>query len=92
MMMTFFVENYGYYMDQELLAASAGYVRDSFVMTSLDQFSEFEHLERILLDAVCSDPVEYDEMSLENPTSMSKKYQKYQKGPYVPEPHYHCEK
>ena len=92
MMMTFFVENYGYYMDQELLAASAGYVRDSFVMTSLDQFSEFEHLERILLDAVCSDPVEYDEMSLENPTSMSKKYQKYQKEPYVPEPHYHCEK
>ena len=40
MMMTFFVEHYGYYMDQELLAASAGYVRDSFVMASLDQFSE----------------------------------------------------
>ena len=25
------------------MAASAGYVRDSFVMASLDQFSEFEH-------------------------------------------------
>ena len=36
MMMTFFVEHYGYYMDQELMAASAGYVRDSFVMASLD--------------------------------------------------------
>ena len=43
MMMTFFVEQHGYFMDQELLAASAGYVRDSFVMASLDQFSEYEH-------------------------------------------------
>ena len=31
MMMTFFVEYHGYFMDQELMAASAGYVRDSFV-------------------------------------------------------------
>jgi len=44
MLLTFFVEHHGYYMDQELLAASAGYVRDSFVMASLDQFSEYEHL------------------------------------------------
>ena len=66
MMMTFFVEHHGYYMDQELLAASAGYVRDAFVMASLDQVSEFEHLERILLDAVCSDVVDYDETSLES--------------------------
>ena len=39
MMMTLFVEHYGYYMDHELMAASAGYVRDSFVMASLDQVS-----------------------------------------------------
>ena len=56
MMLTFFVEHYGYFMDQELLAESAGYVRDSFVMASLDQFSEYEHLERILMDAVCDNP------------------------------------
>ena len=55
-------------MDQELMAASAGYVRDSFVMASLDQFSEFEHLERILLDAVCDEPIDYSEESLEEPT------------------------
>ena len=42
MMMTLFVEHYGYYMDHELMAASAGYVRDSFVMASLDQISEYE--------------------------------------------------
>lgn len=92
MMMTFFVDYHGYYMDQELLAASAGYVRDAFVMASLDQFSEFEHLERILLDAVCSDPIEYDEASLDaEGMEPPEKYRKYQKEPYTPEPHYRRE-
>ena len=59
MMINFFVEYHGYYVDQELMAANAGYVRDSFVMASLDQFSEFEHLERIMLGVVCDEPVDY---------------------------------
>lgn len=91
MMMSLFVEHHGFYMDHELLAASAGYVRDSFVMASLGQFSEFEHLEKILLDAVCSDPVSYEETS-DSPrvegSSKAEKYTKYQKEPYKPEPHY----
>ena len=93
MMLTFFVEHYGYYMDQELLAESAGYVRDSFVMASLDQFSECEHLERILMDAVCDEPVEYDISSLdtEQKTDRAEKYKKYQKEHYTPEPHYRRE-
>lgn len=37
MMMTLFVEHYGFYMDHELLAASAGYVRDSFVMCLINR-------------------------------------------------------
>ena len=78
-------------MDQELMAASAGYVHDSFVMASLDQFSEFEHLERILLDAVCDEPIDYSEESLEEPAEIPEKYRKYQKEPYVPEPHYRRE-
>lgn len=94
MMMTMFVEHYGYYMDQELMSASAGYVRDSFVMASLDQVSEYEHLEKILMDAVCEEPIQYDEDALaplpeEKPRS--EKYRKYQKEPYVPEPHYQRE-
>jgi len=95
MLLTFFVEHYGIYMDQELLAASAGYVRDSFVMASLDQFSEYEHLERILLDAVCAKPVLYDAVSLEASSELgtfSEKYKKYQKGKYIPQPHYKREK
>lgn len=91
MMMTLFVEHYGYYMDHDLLAASAGYVRDAFVMASIDQFSEYEHLERILLDAVCTQAPAYDESSLlaaEAQEEQQERYRKYQKEPYIPQPHY----
>ena len=90
MMLTFFVEKYGYYMDQELMAASAGYVRDAFVMASLGQNSEYEHLERILLDAVCDKPVTYDEESVGQTSGdcTDHRYRKYQKEKYEPQPHY----
>lgn len=89
MMLTMFVEQHGYYMDHELLAASAGYVRDSLVMASLDQFSEYEHLERILLDAVCTEPIVYSIQSLDTgKAEIQEKYRKYQKEKYVPQPHY----
>lgn len=54
MMMMFFAEHHGYSVDQTLLMSSAGSIRDSLVMASLDQFSEFEPLEKLLLDIVCS--------------------------------------
>ena len=91
MMLTFFVEHHGYYMDQELMAASAGYVRNAFVMASLDEYSEYEHLEKILLDAVCDEPIEYDDASLDAAASgngNNEKYKKYQKEQYEPQPHY----
>lgn len=91
MMLTFFVEHYGYYMDQELLAQSAGYVRDSLVMASLEQFSEYEHLEKILLDAVCAEPVEYALSSLNDENEQHQKYKKYKREHYTPEPHYRRE-
>lgn len=92
MMMTFFVEEHGYYMDQELMAQSAGYVRDSFVMASLEQFSEYEHLERILLDAICDEPVEYDlDLPDNDKEQIPKRYRKYQREKYTPEPHYQRE-
>ena len=86
MLMTLFVEAHGYFFDKDLLAASAGYVRDSFVMASIDQFSEFEHLERILLDAICSEPVEVQDTELPR-SELHEKYTKYQKEPYTPAPH-----
>ena len=91
MMLTFFAEQHGYYMDQELMAESAGYVRDAFVMASLEQYAEREHLERILLDAVCDEPILYDEDSLKSIESAQRRrerYQKYKNEDYVPQPHY----
>lgn len=93
MLLTFFVEHYGYYMDQELLAQSSGYVRDAFVMASLDQFSEYDHLEKILLDAVCCEPIEYsDALEGQADKQSGERYQKYQKEKYIPEPHYQRER
>lgn len=65
MMMTFFIEAHGYYLNQELLRESAGYVRNSFVMTSIGKYAEYEHLERILLDAICNEPTEIGRNEIE---------------------------
>ncbi len=88
MLMTFFVEHYDYYFDQDLLAASAGYVRNAFVLASLDQYSEFEHLEKILLDAICTEPMDYvDDLDQEDAVSQGEKYRKYQSEDYKPVAH-----
>lgn len=86
MLLTFFVEAHGYFFDKDLLAACAGYVRDSLVMASIDQFSEPEHLERILLDAVCTEAIPSEDTA-EPEISAHEKYAKYQKEPYRPSPH-----
>lgn len=56
-MMMFFAEHYGYSVDQTLLVSNAGSIRDALVMASLDQFSEFERLEQLLLDIVHGTPI-----------------------------------
>lgn len=86
MLITFFVEHYGYYFDQNLLAESAGYVRDSFVLASIGEHSEYEHLERILQDAISETPV--DEIDTDYSNDMkSEKYEKYKTKDYKPSPH-----
>lgn len=91
MLMTFFVEHYGYYFDQELISQSAGYFRDALVMASLDQFSEYEHLEKILNDAICTEPIE-DTMSESKNNRKREKYEKYKYKDYKPAPHEYVEK
>lgn len=87
MLMTFFVEHYGYYFDQELLAASAGYVRNALVLASLGEHSEFEHIERILLDAVSTEPILVDGDANQESSASDPKYEKYRIGHYIPKPH-----
>ena len=84
MMLTLFVEHYGYYIDKELLAESAGYVRNSFVLASFGQYSEYEHLEKILLDAISETPIQYAEY---DDISVTEKYTKYNTEKYEPTKH-----
>ena len=87
MLMNFFVEYYGYFFDQELMADSAGYVRNSFVLACLGEHSEFEHLDRILKEAISTEPINYDkrrELSKE-------KREKYKSDNYIPVKHEYLE-
>lgn len=90
MMMTFFIEHYGYCFDQNLIAESAGYVRDSFVLASLGEHSEYEHLEKILLDAICTEPVDYDYITAVD-TNKKERYEKYKSKDYTPTKHEYME-
>lgn len=85
MLMTFFIESHGYYFDKELLAASAGYVRNSFVLASLNEYSEYQHLEKILNDAIKTQPDNFNDLDLTE-ISDSKKSE-YAIDEYVPREH-----
>ena len=89
MLITFFVEHYGYYFDQELISANAGYVRNSFVLASLGKYSEYEDLETILCDAICIEPVEYSAEEMQE--NKNEKYNKYDNGDYEPTKHEYIE-
>jgi Protein involved in cell division len=87
MLMTFFIEHYGFFVDQELLAESAGYVRNAFVMANLDKYAEYEHLEHILRDAVSLTPIQYSDDEDDAISSTAEKYSQYKSGDYKPIPH-----
>ena len=90
MMLAFFAEKYGYYFDYELMAASAGYVRNAFVLCCFGEYSEYEHLEKILLDAISTEPIDETEGNTDIPESRSSKYEKYYTD-YKPTPHEYVE-
>jgi len=86
--MTFFVEYYGLYFDQELLAASAGYVRKSFVLACWGEHSEYDHLERILIDTISSEPIpQVDNLDIAFNSDRAEVYKKYSTEDYQPIPH-----
>lgn len=88
MLLTFFVEAHGYFFDQDLMVQSAGYVRNAFVLASLGKNAEYQHLEKILMDAITTEPPLISEDSGESEGSQTR-YEKY-KTDYQPTKHeYH---
>lgn len=90
MLITFFAEHYGYYFDQELMSANAGYVRNSFVLASLGEHSEYNDLEVILCDAISDEPIDYTDDTDTNSVKLEK-YSKYDNGNYEPTKHEYIE-
>lgn len=87
-LLVLFIESYGYYVDKLLLAKSAGYVRNAFVLASFDQNSEYVYLERILKDAICTEPIAYNDEGKRIVSPISKsKYKKYNSENYKAKPH-----
>lgn len=91
MLIALFAEHYGYYFDYELMAASAGYVRNAFVLCCFGKYSEFEHLEKILLDAISTEPIEDTDKIEEATEEKTSKYEKYYTEDYKPTPHEYIE-
>lgn len=78
-MMIFFAEHYGYSVDQSFLEDGLGSIRDAFIMASLDQFSEFEHLEQLLLDIVHITPIGNNEEDMDIKPVLDEKSPGYQR-------------
>ena len=91
MLIALFAEYYGYYFDYELMAASAGYVRNAFVLCCFGENSEYEHLERILCDAISTEPIEDSDEPESVAEEKSFKYEKYHTKDYKPTPHEYFE-
>lgn len=91
MLIALFSEHYGYYFDYELVASSAGYIRNAFVLCCFGENSEFEHLEKILFDAICTEPIEDSEDNQVESETKSSKYKKYYTKDYKPAPHEYIE-
>ena len=62
----------------------------AFVLVSLGDHSEYEHLEKILLDAICIEPVEYANGDIES-KDKTDKYEKYTSKNYNPIKHEYVE-
>lgn len=62
----------------------------AFVLASLGEHSEYEHLEKILLDAICIEPVEYANGDIES-KDKTDKYEKYKLKNYTPTKHEYIE-
>ena len=52
-----FLKQYGYTYDANLIKENAKYFRNALVMASIGEYSEYEHLQEILMDAISNKEV-----------------------------------
>ena len=62
----------------------------AFILASLGEHSEYEDLEKILLDAICIEPVDYVNHNIES-KDKTDKYKKYRSKNYTPIKHEYME-
>ncbi len=62
----------------------------AFVLTSLGEHSEYEHMEKMLLDAICIEPIEYTNSDIVS-KDKTEKYEKYKSKKYTPTKHEYIE-
>lgn len=62
----------------------------AFILASLGEHSEYEDLEKILLDAICIEPVDYVNDNIES-KDKTDKYEKYRSKNYIPTKHEYME-
>lgn len=88
MFFTFFVESKGYYFDRELLSRYSGYVRNSLVLASIGDNSDYSYLENILGDAISKEPSQSAASRIETEKNIRRsEYEKYNSKKYTPAPH-----
>ena len=58
---------------------------NAFILASLDEYAEYEHLERIFMDAISDTSIEYSDD--DEIVFISGKFVRYQSGDYAPVPH-----
>ena len=73
------------------MEVNAGYVRNAFVLCRFRENSEFEHLEKILCDAISTEPIEDSDEIEVTTDDRSAKYEKYYTNDYRPTPHEYFE-
>ena len=62
----------------------------AFVLTSLGEHSEYEHMEKMLLDSICIEPIEYTNSDIVS-KDKTEKYEKYKSKNYTPTKHEYIE-
>ena len=73
------------------MATGTGYVRNAFVLCCFGEYSEFNHLKKIIHDAISTTPIDNSVETEDTVKEKSSKHEKYYTEDYKPTPHEYIE-